>query len=132
MAARLAAASNVSVAVVEAGSFYEFDAGNTSQVPGYGATYLSFNDLNKNYALVDYDLITANQSVSLPKISERWCQKSDIVYAGFERPQNSLWGRKDAGRQVKRAKFLHLSHKLNLAVRLLTISSFIGELPSCI
>ena len=49
--------------MVEAGSFYEFDTGNTSQVPGYGSTYLAFNDLAKNNQLTDWDLITANQSV---------------------------------------------------------------------
>ena len=55
--------------MVEAGSFYELDGGNTSQVPGYGSTFLSFKDLEKNYQLTDWDLITANQSVrfrSLP------------------------------------------------------------------
>ena len=65
IASRLAAAPNVTVAVVEAGSFYEFDTGNTSQVPGYGSTYLAFKALAKNYQLTDWDLITANQSVRL-------------------------------------------------------------------
>ena len=49
---------------MEAGSFYEFDSGNMSQVPGYGSTYLSFKDLQKNYEPTDWDLITANQLVS--------------------------------------------------------------------
>ncbi len=53
----------MTVAVVEAGSFYEFDGGNRSQVPGYGATYLAFKALAKNHQLTDWDLITANQSV---------------------------------------------------------------------
>lgn len=64
-ASRLAAAPNVTVAVVEAGSFYEFDGGNRSQVPGYGSTYLAFRALAKDYQLTDWDLITANQSVRL-------------------------------------------------------------------
>ena len=64
IASRLAAA-NTSVAVIEAGSFYEFDGGNASQVPGYGSTFLTFDELAKNYQLVDWDLITANQTVRL-------------------------------------------------------------------
>ena len=64
IASRLAAA-NASVAVIEAGSFYEFDGGNASQVPGYGSTFLSFDKLAKNYQLVDWDLITPNQTARL-------------------------------------------------------------------
>ena len=60
--------------MVEAGSFYEFDTGNTSQVPGYGSTYLAFNDLAPNYQLTDWDLITANQSVRFSRFRSlpRW------------------------------------------------------------
>ncbi|KAB8229592.1 GMC family oxidoreductase [Aspergillus alliaceus] len=61
VAARLAAQPDVTVAVIEAGSFYEIDNGNTSQVPGYGATYLSFNDLTPSPVLVDWGLITEPQ-----------------------------------------------------------------------
>nr|AUZ97941.1 glucose-methanol-choline oxidoreductase [Aspergillus terreus] len=61
VAARLAAQPNVSVAVIEAGSFYEIDNGNISQVPGYGANYLSFNDLTPSPVLVDWGLITEPQ-----------------------------------------------------------------------
>ncbi|KAE8373501.1 hypothetical protein BDV26DRAFT_285071 [Aspergillus bertholletiae] len=61
VAARLAAQPDVSVAVIEAGSFYEIDHGNTSQVPGYGAKYLSFNDLAPSPVLVDWGLVTEPQ-----------------------------------------------------------------------
>ncbi|KAF2205972.1 alcohol oxidase [Delitschia confertaspora ATCC 74209] len=61
VAARLAANPNVTVAVVEAGSFYEMDYGNTSQVPGYGSRYLSFNDLEPSPILVDWGIITEPQ-----------------------------------------------------------------------
>ncbi|KAF2501072.1 alcohol oxidase [Lophium mytilinum] len=61
-ASRLAASSaNITVAVVEAGSFYELDNGNTSVVPGYGAKYLSFNDLEPSPVLVDWGIITEPQ-----------------------------------------------------------------------
>jgi choline dehydrogenase len=68
IASRLAAAPNVSVAVVEAGGFYELEAGNASQVPGYGASYLSFNDLKPSPVLVDWDLITEEQAVRYPNM----------------------------------------------------------------
>ncbi|TVY81242.1 Cyclase atC [Lachnellula suecica] len=60
IATRLADAK-FSVAVVEAGGFYELDNGNTSQVPGYGGKYLTFNDLSPSPVLVDWDLITEAQ-----------------------------------------------------------------------
>lgn len=47
--------------MIEAGDFYEFDNANTSQVPGYGSTYLSFDDLTPSPVLVDWDLITEPQ-----------------------------------------------------------------------
>lgn len=53
----------MTVAVIEAGDFYELRSGNTSQVPAYGSKYLSFNDLEPNHQPVDWDFITTNQSV---------------------------------------------------------------------
>lgn len=63
VANRLAKDSSIAVAVVEAGGFYAFDNGNTSQVPGYGGTYLSFNDLEPNYQCFDWDLMISKQKV---------------------------------------------------------------------
>jgi len=71
LASRLAAAPNTTVAVIEAGNFYEMDNGNTSQVPGYGAKYLSFNDLAPNPMLVDWGLITEPQKVREPRCQQR-------------------------------------------------------------
>ena len=39
IAERLSEDSSISVAVVEAGGFYELENGNTSRVPGYDVTY---------------------------------------------------------------------------------------------
>ena len=61
----------MTVAVIEAGAFYEMDNGNISQVPGYGSTYLSFNDLAPSTVLVDWDLITKKQEVSDENM-KRW------------------------------------------------------------
>lgn len=37
VARRLASNSSLSIAVIEAGGFYEFDNGNSSEVPGYAS-----------------------------------------------------------------------------------------------
>jgi choline dehydrogenase len=73
VASRLAENTNVSVAVIEAGNFYEMDNGNTSQVPGYGSRYLSFNDLAPNPMLVDWGLITEPQKVGTREQREGKC-----------------------------------------------------------
>ena len=39
MARRLAANSSFTVAVIEAGGFYEFDNGNYSEIPGFAAQF---------------------------------------------------------------------------------------------
>ena len=63
IAARLAAQPGVSVAVIEAGGFYEQDNGNASQIPGYSSNYMTFNDLKPQPLLVDWQLITEPQTV---------------------------------------------------------------------
>jgi choline dehydrogenase len=88
VAARLAAQPNVSVAVIEAGSFYEIDNGNISQVPGYGANYLSFNDLTPSPVLVDWGLITEPQDVRTPLIHRAYSLTDR--FQGPQQPSNSL------------------------------------------
>ena len=61
MAKRLAEDSAISVAVVEAGSFYEFGSGNTSQVPAYNLAYAT--PLTNPPSLVDWNLMTTAQTV---------------------------------------------------------------------
>lgn len=61
-ALRLAENPDISVAVVEAGSFYEFDNGNLSQVPAY-ATYYSSDSPNDIQPAVDWGIVTDPQPV---------------------------------------------------------------------
>lgn len=61
LATRLAAA-NLSVAVVEAGGFYETDNSNLSMVPGY-ATYFTGADRNNFQPLIDWGISTTAQPV---------------------------------------------------------------------
>ena len=64
IATRLAEAQN-SVAVIEAGSFYELDNGNLSQIPSDDAMYASpVPEQTSIQPLVDWGLITEPQSVS--------------------------------------------------------------------
>ena len=62
VASRLAENPNITIAVIEAGGFYEAD-GNTSVVPGYCSVYAGTapNDTNP---LVDWGFVTTPQSVS--------------------------------------------------------------------
>lgn len=60
IANRLATA-NQSVAVVEAGSFYELTNGNLSQVPAYAGYYSSTDATQPIQPLVDWGFITAPQ-----------------------------------------------------------------------
>ena len=62
IASRLASNSAVSVAVIEAGGFYEIDNGNRSTVPGYANFYTGADP--KNYQpLVDWGFVTEPQEV---------------------------------------------------------------------
>lgn len=63
LAARLAEGSSYSVAVIEAGGYYEEDNGNVSVVPGY-ATQFSGTDPTNIQPLVDWGFVTVPQKVS--------------------------------------------------------------------
>ena len=64
VAARLAEDPSLSVAVVEAGGFYEQDNGNVSQVPAYAVQYSSASSTTIQ-PFVDWGIISAPQPVSL-------------------------------------------------------------------
>jgi choline dehydrogenase len=63
VAARLAEDESVSVAVVEAGSFYEIDNGNLSQIPADDATWTGKDPQDVN-PLIDWGFVTTPQEVS--------------------------------------------------------------------
>ena len=63
IASRLAAESSISVAVIEAGGFYEADVGNISVVPGYCTLYAGTNP-NTSNPLIDWGFVTTPQPVS--------------------------------------------------------------------
>lgn len=62
MATRLASDPSISVAVIEAGGFYEIDNGNRSTVPGY-ANYYTGSDPKNYQPLVDWGFTTVPQTV---------------------------------------------------------------------
>jgi choline dehydrogenase len=65
IAARLAEDERNSVAVIEAGSFYELSTGNISQIPAFAAFWAG-KDLNDTNPTVDWGLKTVPQPVSIP------------------------------------------------------------------
>lgn len=62
LARRLAANASVTVAVVEAGDFYEFSNGNFTQVPAYAAAFVGSNPVLRNPRL-DWYQFTERQAV---------------------------------------------------------------------
>ena len=62
IATRLAEKQGGSVAVIEAGSFYEIGDGNRSQIPLYDEYYIS-KDPNDFQPLVDWGYVTSPQKV---------------------------------------------------------------------
>lgn len=63
IASRLAADSSISVAVIEAGGFYEA-VGNTSIVPGYCTLYAGTDPADTNPS-IDWNFVTVPQAVSI-------------------------------------------------------------------
>ncbi len=68
IATRLAEDPTISVAVIEAGGFYELDNGNRSTVPGYANFYTGSDPRNYN-PLVDWGFTTVPQTVRIPEWS---------------------------------------------------------------
>lgn len=64
VATRLASDPAISVAVIEAGGFYEIDNGNRSIVPGY-ANFYTGSDPQNYQPLVDWAFTTVAQTVRL-------------------------------------------------------------------
>lgn len=64
IATRLAQDPSITVAVIEAGGFYEIDNGNLSVVPGY-ANFYTGSDSSNYQPLVDWDITTTPQAVGL-------------------------------------------------------------------
>ncbi|KAL9090013.1 MAG: hypothetical protein Q9165_005543 [Trypethelium subeluteriae] len=62
LATRLSANKSLSVAIIEAGGFYEIDNGNYSTVPGYYGYYTGASP-NNTQPLIDWGLVTTPQHV---------------------------------------------------------------------
>ena len=65
VAARLAESDAISVAVIEAGGFYEVDSGNVSVVPGY-CTYYAGTDPKDTDPKIDWNFVTTPQTARCP------------------------------------------------------------------
>lgn len=63
IAGRLASNPNISVAVIEAGGFYEIDNGNGSVIPAFAALQHIGSQPNDTQPLIDWGLVTVPQAV---------------------------------------------------------------------
>ena len=77
IATRLASDPAISVAVIEAGGFYEVDNGNRSIVPGY-ANYYTGSDPKNYQPLIDWGFTTVPQTVRLSV--HQPCDPSDCIW----------------------------------------------------
>ena len=73
MARRLASETNCTVAVVEAGDFYEFANGNFTQIPAFASQFIGSNPTSFNPYL-DWYQYTSRQTVRYPQ------PKPSLVY----------------------------------------------------
>lgn len=70
IASRLAANHAITVAVIEAGGFYEADVGNTSVIPGYSTLYAGTDPKDTN-PKIDWNFVTTAQAACFPPDEER-------------------------------------------------------------
>lgn len=73
MARRLASDTNSTVAVVEAGDFYEFANGNFTQIPAFASQFVGSNPTSFNPYL-DWYQYTSRQTVRYPR------PRSSLIY----------------------------------------------------
>ena len=96
IASRLAEDASLSVAVIEAGGFYE-DVGNTSVVPAYDVFFAGTDPAATNPA-VDWGFVTTPQKVSGTSIVTIELDEHDVS-TGCQQPQDALhswqnpWGK---------------------------------------
>lgn len=65
VASRLAENHAITVAVIEAGGFYEADSGNTSVIPGYSTLYAGTDPKDTN-PKIDWNFVTTPQAACFP------------------------------------------------------------------
>jgi len=96
IATRLASDPNISVAVVEAGGFYETDNGNKSVVPGYANYYTGSDPTNYN-PLIDWGFVTVPQTVCIRARLDSKARltvemtRRDVQIARYITPAARLW-----------------------------------------
>lgn len=88
VAARLAENPSLSIAVVEAGGFYELDNGNRSVIPALAVFYAG-SDPKDTQPLVDWGFVTTPQAVGSFNLMARVGKLKSFV-TGSKQPDSSL------------------------------------------
>lgn len=115
IATRLAEDPAISVAVVEAGGFYEVDNGNKSVVPGY-ANFYTGSDPSNYQPLIDWGFSTVPQAV---------CALHRLFLTGEENALIAVYREVPIGQSTTRVARLWVDHLLGI------IWCIIGKLWSC-
>ena len=106
VASRLASDPRNSVAVIEAGSFYEISNGNVSQIPAF----VSYN----SSPLVDWGFVTSPQPVSIIEGRSHFLVVGHRVYASFtsglERACHKICSRQVSGWEVSIVDIVFHTH----------------------
>ena len=82
LACRLAASPSVTVAVIEAGGFYELDNGNLSQIPSDAIYWVDAAPKTRN-PLIDWYQFTTPQPVGL-RLRSGVLKLNSLIFRGLE------------------------------------------------
>ena len=106
MATRLASHPGTTVAVIEAGGFYEADDGNISTTPAYDVFWAGI-DANDTNPLVDWGFVTEPQAVRPNSPFSLCCSSLTISQGANNRQLHYARGKTMGGSSARHFMFYH-------------------------
>ena len=104
IATRLAADPSLSVAVIEAGAFYEVDNGNISVIPG-DVSFYAGTAPNNTQPLIDWGFDTVPQAVCPPTLRRFYAWVDESQLKGRKQSNHALCQWQDFGRLLRQELF---------------------------